>query len=39
MNSELLMAISLIEKEKGISRDALFDAIEASFVSASKAQF
>lgn len=39
MNSELLMAINMLEKERGISKDALFDAIEASFVAASKNLF
>lgn len=39
MSSELLDALNLIEKEKGISRDVLIEAIEAALVSAYKRNF
>jgi len=39
MSSELLDALNLIEKEKGISRDILIEAIEAALVSAYKRNF
>ena len=39
MNTELMMAIDVLEKEKDISRDVLFDAIEASLISAYKNHF
>ena len=34
MSSEFITAIAEIEKEKNISRDILFDAIDAALVSA-----
>ena len=37
MSSELLDALTILEKEKGISRDILIDAIEAALVSATAA--
>lgn len=39
MSSELLDALTLLEKEKGISRDVLTDAIEAALVSAYRRNF
>lgn len=39
MSSELLDALVLLEKEKGISRDVIIDAIEAALVSAYKRNF
>ncbi|MDP4162096.1 MAG: transcription termination factor NusA [Bacillota bacterium] len=39
MSSELLDALTLLEKEKGISRDILIDAIEAALVSAYRRNF
>lgn len=39
MASELLDALTLLEKEKGISRDVLIDAIEAALVSAYRRNF
>lgn len=39
MSSELLDALSLLEKEKGISRDILIEAIEAALVSAYRRNF
>ncbi|WP_170007374.1 transcription termination factor NusA [Bacillus fonticola] len=39
MSSELLDALTLLEKEKGISRDVLIEAIEAALVSAYKRNF
>ena len=39
MSSELLDALSLLEKEKGISRDVLIEAIEAALVSAYRRNF
>lgn len=39
MSSELLDALDLLEKEKGISRDILVEAIEAALVSAYKRNF
>ncbi len=39
MSSELLDALMLLEKEKGISRDVLIDAIEAALVSAYRRNF
>ena len=39
MSSELLDALIILEKEKGISRDVLIDAIEAALVSAYKRNF
>lgn len=39
MSSELLDALVLLEKEKGISRDVLIEAIEAALVSAYKRNF
>lgn len=39
MSSELLDALVILEKEKGISRDVLIEAIEAALVSAYKRNF
>ncbi len=39
MNVELLQALDMLEKEKGISKDTLFDAIENSLVTACKNHF
>ncbi len=39
MNTELKEAIELLEKEKGISRETLFDSIEQSLMQACKANF
>lgn len=39
MSSELLDALILLEKEKGISKDILLDAIEAALISAYKRNF
>lgn len=39
MSSELLDALIILEKEKGISRDVLIEAIEAALVSAYKRNF
>ncbi|MBQ7678289.1 MAG: transcription termination/antitermination protein NusA [Butyrivibrio sp.] len=39
MNKELMAAIEMIEKEKNISRDSLFDAIENSLLTACKNNF
>ncbi|MBY0120655.1 transcription termination factor NusA [Bacillus sp. S/N-304-OC-R1] len=39
MSSELLDALTLLEKEKGISRDVIIDAIEAALVSAYRRNF
>ena len=39
MNDELIQALALLEKEKGISRDVLIEAIEASLVTACKNHF
>lgn len=39
MSSELLDALNLLEKEKGISRDVIIEAIEAALVSAYKRNF
>lgn len=39
MSSELLDALMILEKEKGISRDVLIDAIEAALVSAYRRNF
>ncbi|WP_026692452.1 transcription termination factor NusA [Peribacillus kribbensis] len=39
MSSELLDALVLLEKEKGISRDVILEAIEAALVSAYKRNF
>jgi N utilization substance protein A len=39
MSSELLDALNVLEKEKGISRDVLIDAIEAALVSAYRRNF
>ena len=39
MNTELKEAIELLEKEKGISRETLFDSIEQSLLQACKANF
>lgn len=39
MNIEFIEAINQIEKEKGISKDVLFDALEASLISAYKKNY
>jgi N utilization substance protein A len=39
MSSELLDALTILEKEKGISKDILLDAIEAALISAYKRNF
>ncbi len=39
MNAELLRALDQIEEEKGISKDIIFDAIEAALVSAYKKNY
>ncbi|MCM3569063.1 transcription termination factor NusA [Neobacillus mesonae] len=39
MSSELLDALMVLEKEKGISRDVLIDAIEAALISAYRRNF
>ncbi|MCM3123272.1 transcription termination factor NusA [Mesobacillus sp. AQ2] len=39
MSSELLDALTILEKEKGISRDVLIDAIEAALISAYRRNF
>ncbi len=36
MNKELFAAIDMLEKEKGISKDVLFEALEVALVSACK---
>lgn len=39
MSSELLDALTILEKEKGISRDVLIDALEAALISAYRRNF
>ncbi|KIY21501.1 MULTISPECIES: transcription termination factor NusA [Mesobacillus] len=39
MSSELLDALTILEKEKGISRDVLIDAMEAALISAYRRNF
>lgn len=39
MSSELLDALTILEREKGISRDVLIDAIEAALISAYRRNF
>ena len=39
MNKELLLALDMLEKEKEISKDVLFDAIENSLITACKNHF
>ena len=39
MSKELMDALDLLEKEKNISRDSLFDAIENSLITACKNNF
>src|SRR3954470_16054595 len=39
MSSELLDALIILEREKGISRDVLIDAIEAALISAYRRNF
>ena len=39
MNKELMEALNILEKEKGISKDTLFDAIENSLMTACKNHF
>ena len=39
MNTELMEALTILEKEKNISRDVMLDAIENSLISACKNHF
>ena len=39
MNTELMEALTILEKEKNISRDVMMDAIENSLISACKNHF
>ena len=39
MNNELLEALTLLEKEKNISKDTLLEAIEQSLIKACKNNF
>ena len=39
MNTELKMALDILEKEKDISKDIMLDAIENSLITACKGQF
>ena len=39
MNTELMEALTILEKEKNISRDVMMDAIENSLLSACKNHF
>lgn len=39
MSSELLDALTVLEKEKGISKDIIIEAIEAALISAYKRNF
>ncbi|MBR6381166.1 MAG: transcription termination/antitermination protein NusA [Lachnospiraceae bacterium] len=39
MNTELMEALDMLEKEKGISREALFEGIESSLITACKNHF
>lgn len=39
MSSELMLAIEQLEKEKGISKDILLEAIESALISAYKKNF
>ena len=39
MSSELLTALEIIEREKGISKDVVIEAIEAALISAYKRNF
>ena len=39
MNKEFFVAIDLLEKEKGISKEYLFEKIEAALVSAYKKEY
>ena len=39
MNSQLLEALTILEKEKGISKDVIIEAIEAALISAYKRNF
>ena len=39
MSKELMDALTLLEKEKNISKDSLFDAIENSLITACKNNF
>lgn len=39
MNAEFIEALEEIEKEKGISKDVIFDALEAALVSGYKKNF
>nr|WP_330369840.1 NusA N-terminal domain-containing protein [Butyrivibrio sp. FCS014] len=39
MSKELMDALELLEKEKNISKDSLFDAIENSLITACKNNF
>ena len=39
MNSELILALEALEKEKNIKKDVMFDALEAALVTAYKKNF
>ena len=39
MNKELIEALDILEKEKNISKEAILEAIENSFISACKNNF
>ena len=39
MNTELMEALTILEKEKNISKDVMMDAIENSLISACKNHF
>ena len=39
MNTDLLEALTMLEKEKGISKDVIIEAIEAALISAYKRNF
>ena len=39
MNNELIAALDVLEKEKGISKESLFEAIESNLVVAYKNNF
>ena len=39
MSTELLDALAVLEKEKGISKDIIIEAIEAALISAYKRNF
>ena len=39
MNEEFIQALTEIEKEKGISKDVIFDALESALISSYKKNF